>query len=139
MAEPTTVRPTPCKYCPYRCDVPSGMWAAEEYEKLTRYDGEIIDQALAGATKLFRCHLWDEQLCAGWVGCHDMRHLLAARLHTSRLDPSVFNYASPVPVFASGAAAAEHGLRDIETPSAEALEAMERISRIRLTRGKPLS
>ena len=35
------VRPpakSPCGSCPYRQDVPSGVWAASEYEKLPAYD-----------------------------------------------------------------------------------------------------
>lgn len=33
-----TVRTEPCSSCPYRRDVPSGVWHREEYEKLLQYD-----------------------------------------------------------------------------------------------------
>ena len=32
------VRPKPCASCPYRCDVPSGVWHPDEYAKLEVYD-----------------------------------------------------------------------------------------------------
>jgi hypothetical protein len=81
----------PCGTCPYRRDVPPGVWSAEEYAKLPRYDGETGDQIMQGGTGLFFCHQNDGKLCAGWVGCHDTRHLAALRF--TRVDPSVFDYA----------------------------------------------
>lgn len=95
----------PCGTCPYRRDVPAGIWDASEYAKLADYDGETFEQR---SMRLFFCHKADGHLCAGWVACHDTDHLLALRLH--RVDPSVYTYRSPVPVFASGAQARDHGL-----------------------------
>lgn len=115
-----TVRKRPCPSCPYRRDVPSGIWAAEEYAKLPGYDGDVPDQLIAGATGLFHCHSQQEHLCAGWVGCHDMANSLAMRLQWRDVDPAVFEYSSPVPLFASGAEAAEHGMRDLPRPGPEA-------------------
>lgn len=113
-----TVRQSPCPSCPYRRDVPSGIWAAGEYEKLPGYDGETWEQAEAGATGLFSCHRTPDFLCAGWAGCHDMAGNLAMRLHARRqdVDPEVYDYVSPVPLFSSGAEAAAHGLQDISEP-----------------------
>jgi hypothetical protein len=51
-----TVRKRPCPTCPYRRDVPSGIWQASEYSKLPRYDNDVPDQLAAGATGLFYCH-----------------------------------------------------------------------------------
>lgn len=133
-----TVRKTPCASCPYRRDVPSGIWDESEYAKLAAYDGEIIDQMRAGATGVFMCHQVDGRLCAGWAGCHDLTQTLAARLHAAELDPSVFDYASPVPLFGSGAEAAAHGLRDIERPGADARAAIGKITRVRAARGRPV-
>lgn len=127
------VAKAPCKSCPYRCDVPSGVWAAEEYERLPAFDGDIPEQLMAGATYLFMCHQDDGHICAGWVACHGPENLLALRLHgaAERLDPSVWDYVSPVPVFASGREACDHGKRDLDEPSAVAARTVARIKRKR--------
>lgn len=44
--------PQPCASCPYRRDVPSGIWAAEEYAKLPAYDADTPFQP----PHLFLCH-----------------------------------------------------------------------------------
>jgi hypothetical protein len=121
MAELIGPRRAPCATCPYRRDVPSGIWTANEYDKLPVYDRDIASQAMAGAFSAFFCHTQDGNLCAGWVGCHDMHETLAIRAGRSDLDLDVIlNYQSPVPLFASGAEAAEHGKRDIERPGSVA-------------------
>lgn len=115
----------PCGTCPYRRDVPAGIWDASEYEKLPRYDGGTVDQLLAGGTGLFFCHQNDGHLCAGWVGCHDMGEAIAVRL--SPVDPSTFDYESPVPLFSSGAEAARHGLSGVENPDERARAAIAKL------------
>lgn len=132
------LRRKPCSSCPYRCDVPSAIWAKKDYDKLRGYDGSTVEQAVAGATALFRCHQAPDRLCAGWVGCHDMYHSLAMRIHWSRSvkNPAVFDYVCPVPLFASGAEAADHGMRDMDNPSPEAVLATDKIVRIRKARGE---
>jgi len=125
----------PCGTCPYRTDVPAGIWHASEYAKLPAYDGSTVEQLLKGATGLFYCHQQDGRLCAGWVACHDTRHLLALRLHTVHRD--TYRFRSPVPVFASGAEAAAHGLSGIEAPGAAAKRAVAKlIDRRRMRRAK---
>jgi hypothetical protein len=125
----------PCSTCPYRRDVPSGVWDVSEYDKLPGYDGEIASQAMAGAMQLFDCHQRNNKLCAGWVGCHDMHNNLAVRLHYGDVDPAIFDYVSPVPLFASGYAAAEHGKRDIEEPGPEARRAVRKVLKVLARRG----
>lgn len=120
MSELIAPRRRPCASCPYRRDVPSGIWAAEEYDKLSSYDGCISDQAIAGAFHVFVCHTKDGQLCAGWVGCHDMQENLAIRMRGDLDYEEIVGYESPVPLFASGAEAAAHGKRDIANPRAPA-------------------
>lgn len=34
----SAARREPCSACPYRVDVPAGVWAREEYDKLDPYD-----------------------------------------------------------------------------------------------------
>lgn len=125
------VRKNPCPSCPYRKDCPSGLWAAEEYQKLREYDGDMGEQALAGAHAAFHCHNTPEQLCAGWVATHGPDNLLSLRLYAHRVDPSVWTYTTTVELHNSGRAAYEHGMRDYETPGPEVREAIVKIKRIR--------
>jgi hypothetical protein len=124
--------------CPYRTDVPSGIWAAEEYAKLPRYDAPTMEQP----PQAFLCHQMDRsapgaRVCAGWAGCHDGGHLLALRFAlmqgtmTGEDADATIDYVSPVPLFASGAEAAEHGMAEIGNPGPEAVVAMAKIGRRR--------
>lgn len=119
----------PCKSCPYRRDVPSGVWAPEEYTKLPRFDGEIIEQLVSGGTGLFLCHQQNNALCSGWLGCHGPENLLALRLHSDQVEPEVFDYETSTPLFSSGTEAAEHGLRKIEEPDEDAERVMRRLAK----------
>lgn len=131
--------PRPCASCPYRKDVPSGIWAASEYEKLPRYDA---DAEPIQALNLFLCHQNDRtddaaRLCAGWVATHGGDNLLAVRLAvahgTITVDTynAVCDYRTGIPVFESGAAAAAHGIRDIDDPDSAATRAITKITRRR--------
>lgn len=128
----------PCGSCPYRRDVPSGVWAADEYAKLTEFDGEMHQQAPV----TFQCHQHDRgsehsRLCAGWVGCHGGDNLLGLRIAsafghmTAEEIEATIDYTTTVPLFGSGAEAAEHGMRDIEGPSESAERAIQKISKRR--------
>lgn len=105
------------------------MWAPEEYEKLPPYDGETHEQPPAA----FFCHQQNGRLCSGWVGCHDMRHSLGLRLGvafgllTGDDVDAALAYESAVPLFESGAAAAAHGMREVERPSAAASATMAKL------------
>lgn len=131
----TTLAPAaaPCVSCPYRRDVPSGVWAPEEYAKLPPFDQPTPFQPLA----LFFCHQQDGRLCAGWCATHDMDESLALRLAAAdgRISQddleAVLWYETPVPVFASGAEAAAHGLAAVESPPAEAVAVIHRLDRKR--------
>jgi hypothetical protein len=127
----------PCGTCPYRRDVPSGVWAASEYEKLRAYDWPTMEQPPA----VFLCHQQNrdtaDRVCAGWAGVHDGAHLLALRIVVleRRMTPddvdATIGYVSPVPLFASGGEAAEHGMAEIDAPGMRAVEAMAKIGRVR--------
>lgn len=130
--------PRPCTSCPYRVDVPSGVWDASEYAKLAAYD----EPTFAQPTALFLCHQHDRgdsdaRVCGGWAGCHDGDELLALRVAvasgeiTVTVADAVRDYVSPVPLFASGAEAAAHGMREIHRPGAAACTAMAKIGRVR--------
>lgn len=126
----------PCKSCPYRRDVPSGVWHASEYGKLPNYDGEMHEQALKGAIGRFDCHQRDGCLCAGWVGTHGAGNLLALRLQADKVDPAVWDYESPVPLFASGQEACDHGKREIKRPSVKASRVINRLVKKHGLKGK---
>lgn len=133
----TAVRSAPCTACPYRRDVPPGVWAADEYAKLPPYDKETYAQPTSG----FACHATPGHFCHGWavVGGLD---LLALRLHASSGNEVEIPEPS-VPLFASGADAAAHGLSAIEEPPPETIATIERLTRkharLRLTRSGPPS
>ena len=131
MTEPTRgPAPRPCESCPYRRDVPSGIWAAEEYSKLLRWDRPTSEQPM----DVFMCHQQDGRVCAGWVGCHDGRELLGLRLAVTMGSMAygefrkATEYTSPVPLFASGAEAAAHGLTDIQAPGENASRLIDKIT-----------
>lgn len=132
LESPALPRSKPCGSCPYRRDVPAGVWAAEEYSKLPRYDAETFAQPVAP----FFCHSQDGTVCAGWLGCHEPSELLAVRLGTStgRLDPSCLDYSTDVPLFESGAQAAAHGASGVKRPSKGAREVIRKLERARRVR-----
>lgn len=117
----------PCETCPYRRDVPSGLWAATEYEKLPKYDVPTEEHTEA----VFMCHSDLESLCRGWVDCHLSRgnefEPLSLRIFELRHGPLGWKGPSDVPVFDSGAEAAAHGLKDIEEPGPEACKKINKL------------
>ncbi|SEE71658.1 hypothetical protein SAMN05216532_8486 [Streptomyces sp. 2231.1] len=130
--------PRPCASCAYRIDVPSGVWSQEEYGKLPRYDGPTWTQPLG----LFLCHQHDRgddraRVCGGWAGWHDGDHLLALRVAAAAGDidletaEAIRDYLSPVALFASGAEAAAHGIREITGPGPDARRSIAKIRRTR--------
>lgn len=125
------VSKAPCKSCPYRLDVPSGVWHEDEYAKLPKYDGDIIDQLQAGASRLFMCHQQDGSLCAGWIAAHGSHNLLAMRLHGGGVTSAAWDYECPVAVFESGAEAATHGRAEIPSPGLRATRTIKRLARVR--------
>lgn len=116
------VRPAPCSTCPYRRDVPSGVWHWDEYEKLRLYDEPTYNQPAQG----FRCHCSPDSYCHGWAVVHSARGhdraLLALRLHPPSGIPS-----AAVELFSSGHEAADHGQRDYESPSPAAIVTARRL------------
>lgn len=123
------IRREPCSACPYRRDVPSGLWVAEEYEKLLDYDKTTGEQPAAR----FGCHATPEFDCHGWAVVHSNRgracELLALRLHHAMTGEDDEIPEPFVPLFGSAAEAAAHGMKRIEDPDGDAVEAMERLLR----------
>lgn len=127
----------PCASCPYRRQVPSGVWAAEEYDKLPAYDRPTQMQPAA----VFLCHQGDGRICAGWAGTHDMAQSLAIRVAivTGDLTPetaeAVLAYAETrdraVELFGTGQEAADHGKAEMIHPSARASRIIDRLVTMR--------
>lgn len=121
----TAVRAEPCSACPYRRDAPSGVWSADEYDKLRLYDQETWAQPLRG----FACHATPDHHCHGWAVVHSNRggeyELLALRINF----PDNGIPEPRVGLFGSGSEAADHGERDLADPSPEAQEAARRLLR----------
>lgn len=123
--------PRPCGSCPYRRDVPAGIWDESEYAKLPPYDGETALQPLAA----FFCHQQDGRLCAGWVACHGIngaRGLLALRMLCTVIpedeSDQIVGYSTDVPLFGSGAEAAVHGLSGVHYPDAKARRVIDKLA-----------
>lgn len=130
------VQNTPCRYCPYRRDVPSGICDASEYEKLCEYDRPTMEQPFAP----FACHREPESFCTGWlvVGLnrpHD-RELIALRLASAfgSLDLSSLD-CDANQFFKSGTEACVHGMEDIDCPGEDASVAAEYLGRVIGQRG----
>lgn len=125
------VATAPCRSCPYRRDVPSGVWDASEYVKLPGYDLPTGEQPPA----VFYCHQRDGKVCAGWAGTHDMADNLGVRLAvvfgklTKEQVDELCDYVSPVPLFVSGREASAHGLAEITEPADEARRTIRRLAR----------
>lgn len=135
-------RPSPCASCPFRCDVPSGVWSAQEYEALRDYDGGADEQASSRhGLFVFMCHQGDDHLCSGWVGHRDPHELIALRIGVAmgRVVRDVFSYSTSVRLFATGAAACKHGKIRITRPGAKAREMVEKIMKVRAARGEPVT
>jgi hypothetical protein len=106
------------------------VWTADEYAKLREYDSPTWAQPL----RAFQCHQTGPEdraarLCAGWVGCHG-QDLMALRIGVvmGDIDPSVMDYQTDVPLFATGAEAAEHGEADIYAPGPAARAMVAKIA-----------
>jgi hypothetical protein len=101
------------------------VWASHEYDKLVEYDEPTGNQPLA----TFACHATPDHHCHGWAVVHTSRgheyDLLALRVYP----PSTPVPAAGVPLFDSGAEAAAHGQRDVDTPAPEAQAAAQRLLR----------
>lgn len=130
------VRKEPCSTCPYRKDVPSGIWAAHTYEMLRPYDLPTGEQPFAP----FGCHATPEFYCHGWAVVHTNRghefDLVSLRVARTGY-PDIPEAA--VPLFSSGNEAADHGQRDLDDPSPEAQAAVGKLVRKyeRIREGNP--
>lgn len=119
-------RKTPCATCPYRKNVPQGIWDWEEYSKLERYDAETGEQP----PNLFMCHQGEGDICMGWWSCGGQPfEMLAARLAVIRgeIDLEELDNITSVPLHETHTAAAGHGYGGVNNPDARARRAIDKI------------
>lgn len=121
------VNKNPCSSCPYRKDVPLGIWEAVEYEKLRAYDNN-------GSFAAFLCHHstnGKETVCKGWLVVH-VESVAVRLLVIKGAIPDESRYDIPtVPLYGSGNEAADAGEAGIKKPSGAAKEVMKKISKKR--------
>lgn len=135
----TAIKPPakrPCGSCPYRRDVPSGIWHESEYAKLPEYDKETWEQPPG----VFLCHQQDGCVCAGWAAVSANEDTIALRFASidGRIDfetlDAIIDYATDVPLFSTGAEAAAHGLTNVADPDKDAHRVMAKLERRRAAR-----
>jgi hypothetical protein len=135
MSDITAPAAAPCASCPYRRDVPEGVWSENEYDKLPPYDDETAHQPVA----VFMCHQQDGRVCAGWAGCHDMNHALAVRMLAFTAEPDVLeailDYETDVQLWDSGQQACDHGKSGIARPGPRAVRMIEMLEAKQLRQG----
>lgn len=118
------IRKEPCSACPYRQDSPSGLWAAEEYDKLPPYDAPTGSQPF----EIFLCHATPDHLCHGWAVVGDWE-LLALRLYAAYSIHEVEIPPPVVPLWSTHTQAADHGRAGIAAPSPRAMRTIHRLTR----------
>lgn len=128
MTEQIRINRAPCASCPYRKDVPSGIWSTEEYDKIVPFDNATWMQP----PRVFMCHQADGCMCRGWLDVHG-GDLLGLRLACVKgeVDHEAVSKAldedPAAPVFASAAKAAKHGRRSINRPGRKARQMVFKI------------
>lgn len=137
MTTPLRTPNTPCASCPYRTDVPSGVWHYDEYEKLRAYDEDPNDpdKAIAAIGQVFLCHqpIEDAQaVCRGWAEVHYDTPAVRMTMLTGTIDPETLREPPPgIEFFPSGAAAADHGQAEIDAPGVKAHDAITKVEALR--------
>lgn len=128
LSKKLVCRTAPCETCPYRRDVPSGIWSAQEYQKLPEYDRPTSWQP----PRVFHCHTSPDFVCTGWAQVHGRNPARGYELLSLRIAACFGRVLEKiprpaVPLFESGRAAAKHGMKCLNRPSRKAREAVAKI------------
>jgi hypothetical protein len=124
--EPSAVaRSESCSACPYRRDVPSGVWAPSEYDKLAAYDRPTGEQPIGR----FHCHASPGLICHGWAVVEGRKSGPDANLALRVFPLGGLAPVEGAPLFASGTEAARHGKAHVNAPSPEAQATTDRLLR----------
>lgn len=126
MAKKLNVERSPCTSCPYRKDVPSGVWHFDEYEKLREYDTNE-------AVGTFLCHhtldMSMETVCRGWLTVHQESVAVRLAILTGAVTVEEVYAEVPEKLYATGNEAADFGQKKIEQPSRKARTVISRLMR----------
>src|SRR5678810_131628 len=126
------VAPNPCTSCPYRKDTPSGVWSAEEYEKLRCYDPGPHGQ-VSMVTALFLCHhspyIDGETLCKGWLSVHQDGIAVRMAQMNGHCTPEQVGAEPDMPLYSSGNEAADAGQRAIKRPGKKARSMIDKLTK----------
>lgn len=125
-----TVAVNPCESCPYRRDVPPGVWHRSEYEKLRDYD-ETHEPALG----IFLCHhspnMEQEAICRGWLTVHADSIAVRLAVLQGNVTPDQRDAPVTVPLFEDGNQAADAGIKGIRRPNDKARQIINRLDKQR--------
>jgi uncharacterized protein DUF6283 len=136
VSEPLAVAKNPCSTCPYRKDTPSGVWLADEYEKLRAYDEPEFDPAHPEAQRLpemaaFLCHHSltrpGDTLCRGWLSVHADSVAVRLTVATGKVTWEQVDAPVEVELYATGNEAADAGEVEIDRPGLAAMHAARRL------------
>ena len=121
------VKKEPCLTCPYRLDVPSGVWSFEEYEKLRLFDEGSEMPCLS----TFLCHqstVAGQQIaCKGWLMVHRDSVAVCLACLTGQVDAETCFEEPEAELHESGNAAADFGQRDLKRPKKKALKVIDKL------------
>ena len=142
MTERLHVAPRGCSTCPYRRDVPPGIWEREEYEKLRMFDRDVSRmEDPTPALAIFLCHQTPmtgvETLCRGWLSTH--RDSVAVRLGVTmnKIDPDLIPDEEESLYYSSGTEACEAGIAHVDDPPPEAVRASSKLLDLRRRSEQP--
>jgi len=124
----------PCSSCPYRRDVPAGVWAAEEYEKLRNYaDDAEGNVRYPEALTPFLCHQTHchgrETLCRGWLAVEKESIAVRLLLILGRVTQEQVDAPVSCPLYSTGEEATAAGLQGVSRPSRRARSLMAKLMR----------
>lgn len=126
------VAKSPCASCPYRRDVPSGIWHRDEYEKLREYDRDGSDGQIPPIA-VFHCHKELDTkvptVCRGWLTVHSESIAVRFAQITGLIDPMAIYAKVKEKLYRSGNEAADAGEKGIKRPSRAARSMAEKLLR----------
>ena len=137
MSNKLIVPTKPCESCPYRKDVPRGIWDKSEYEKLRDYDDGPQGQQSFSA---FLCHhspqIGQDAVCRGWLSVHSESVAVRLMIIKGTVTPEQVYAETPCELYASGNEAADAGIKGIKRPSIKAREAIGKLTKAKASRSR---
>ena len=130
------VAKSPCSSCPYRKDVPAGVWHKSEYEKLPAYDdgpqGQkslIVGVFLCHQTPEIKPKVGTDTVCRGWLTVHSEGVAARLAVMNGQITPEQMYAEVAEPLYASGAEAAAAGIKGIKRPNKKARKIIDRLAK----------